>query len=136
MTYVRVKSIRANKYTANNVTQCDPFVYLWENDNNGKRYIGVHNGSKGYTYACSGSQIVEDFNQDPAAFHRVILEHSTSYEYVKNRELYYLRHFKVGGNNGWYNLFPMTDEEQRRYREEQKKRLQNIAKPASRVCFV
>ncbi|WP_069299878.1 hypothetical protein [Neptunicoccus sediminis] len=134
--YIKNEILARNKFTANTVTQCDPFVYLWENEKNGMKYIGVHNGQKGYCYAGSGKLFVEAFNENPEYFSRVILDHSTSYNYVIEREQYYLNHFWAGGNESWYNLTPMTDQEQQVWRDKENRlRQEHIAALRQKIGY-
>lgn len=84
------------------------FVYLWENINNGKKYIGSHKGNTEDGYIGSGVYFKRAYSKNPKDFVRTILyegdffleveEHILKlFNAAKNKEFYNLKNEAVGG---------------------------------------
>lgn len=100
-----------NQYvTANNITECNPYLYLWEDRGTWieefkcyKKYLGIHNGKSGYRYSGSGPSFILAFNERPEDFHRTIILHDDSYEFVHLQEETILKAVSASSNTSWYN---------------------------------
>lgn len=77
------------------------FVYLWENVENGKRYIGSHKGSADDGYIGSGVYFKRAYLKKPSNFIRTILY--VGNDFLKVEE-HFLKLFDVSKNKGFYNL--------------------------------
>ena len=72
----------------------EPFLYLWidtaswiEEHQCHKRYLGIHNGSKGYKYEGGGSDFRIAFKQRSKDFCRIIIMHDKNYEFISEQEI-------------------------------------------------
>lgn len=113
--------------TANTVTQCEPYLYLWEDrgewveeHNCYKKYLGIHNGRYGYRYTGSGSNFLPAFEERPDDFHRTIIMHDWDYSFVYSQEEAILKAVGASANTAWYNIqevsWPIIPSEETRRR--------------------
>lgn len=87
-----------------------PFLYLWidmgtwiEEHKCFKKYLGVHNGTKGYAYTGSGADFKLAYKQRPGDFRRIIIMHD-DYEFVCQQEEAILRAVAADTSTAWYNI--------------------------------
>jgi hypothetical protein len=81
-----------------------PFVYLWENLENGMKYIGSHYGTYDDDYVSSSNYFNEHYNQNPLIFKRKILSvHNTRLDALIEEEKL-LDEVDAANNKQYYNL--------------------------------
>jgi len=83
------------------------FIYIWENQINGKKYVGKCQSRPESNYVGSGKyfkRAVNKYGLDN--FKRTIVEYCDSPEHLIEREQYWLDYYDAANNPGFYNVSP------------------------------
>ena len=81
-----------------------PYLYVWLDKSTKKRYVGIHNGKKGYSYIGSGTLFVREYYARPNDFSRVKIIHHDSYDYIQKLEIRFLKKVKADLDPTYYNM--------------------------------
>lgn len=91
-------------------TPTKPYLYCWvdfgtwvEETGEYKKYLGIHNGSKGYSYIGSGWDFKKAYAERPNDFYRMIVMVNESYEWIQDQETKVLKRLNAAKNAAWYN---------------------------------
>jgi len=81
-----------------------PYLYVWLDTLTKKRYIGIHNGSRGYSYIGSGTVFRREYNTRPNDFLRVKIIHHRDYNYIQKLESRFLKRVRADLDETYYNM--------------------------------
>lgn len=111
------------------------YIYMLIDNRNGKKYVGKHNGNKGY-YWSSGlipNRIAEKYGRE--IFDRLILEDNIDdIDLLNSREQYYIKEYNtlkegynmtIGGDGGGHWIYAKTKEELDEIRKKKSNKLKN-----------
>lgn len=81
------------------------FIYLWTNKQDGMKYLGSHKGHINDGYVGSGLRFQAAVNKHGIEnFDRIIVDFCYSDEEIKQKEQFYLDHYKCATSKMFYNI--------------------------------
>jgi hypothetical protein len=81
----------------------ESFVYLWYSTATEKKYIGKHKGTTNDRYVASSTSFMQDYNECPGLFKRVILAYGSDREMLE-LETQLLINLKAKDSHMYYNM--------------------------------